>query len=135
MRDFRPCSFYVKPEAPALTSDKARGLGRWLGNAFVPHKVPDAGWLEEKMSDESARIAALEQRVEALSHTLKTVLTTFMLRGILTRQTVDAILAEAERGMGGQTQAMHEIAHIKEDMPAYLRHAMGPTSDDDDHGH
>lgn len=87
------------------------------------------------MSDEAARIAALEQRVEALSHTLKTVLTTFMLRGILTRQTVDAILAEAAQGMTGQTKAMDEIAHIKEDMPAYLRHAMGPDSAADDHDH
>ena len=87
------------------------------------------------MSDELARIAALEQRVEALSHTLKTVMTTFMLRGILTRETVNAVLAEAERGMAGQSTAMAEIAHIKEDIPAYLRHAMGPQSEDDDHGH
>ena len=70
------------------------------------------------MSDETARIAALEQRVEALSHTIKTVMTTFMLRGLLTRETVNAVLAEAERGMAGQSQAMAEIAHIKEDMPA-----------------
>ena len=87
------------------------------------------------MSDELARISVLEQRVEALSHTLKTVLTTFMLRGILTRETVNAILAEAEQGLAGQSKAMAEIAHIKEDMPAYLRHAMGAPGEDDDHGH
>lgn len=87
------------------------------------------------MVDDSARIAALEQRVEALSHTIKTIMTTFMLRGILTRETVNAVLAEAELGLSGQSKVMAEIAHIKEDMPAYLRHAMGAPSEDDDHGH
>jgi hypothetical protein len=116
-----------------LTSDKE---GWPEINSFAPLMVHcDARELGENMSDEAARIAALEQRVEALSHTIKTVMTTFMLRGLLTRETVNAVLAEAERGLAGQSQAMAEIAHIKEDMPAYLRHAMGPTSEDDDHGH
>ena len=48
------------------------------------------------MSTDAERIAILEARVEALSATIKTVLTTLVLRGTLTKPAVDAILREAE---------------------------------------
>ena len=87
--------------------------------------------------DQTARIAALEERVEAVSSMIKSVLTTLMLRGLLTKATVDEVLNESKAVIGpGHAQAAAELDHIKEDLPHYMRHAMGPEPDeDDDHGH
>ena len=85
--------------------------------------------------DGTARIAALEERVEALSSTIKTVLTTLMLRGILTKETVAAIVNETKAAIGpGHAQAEAELEHIKQDLPHYLRQAVG-EAEEDDHGH
>lgn len=84
---------------------------------------------------ETARIAALEERVEALSSTIKTLLTTLMLRGILTKETVAEIVKETKAAIGpGHAAAEAELDHIKQDLPHYLRNAVG-DSEDDDHGH
>jgi hypothetical protein len=86
--------------------------------------------------DPAVRIAALEQRVEALSSTIKTVLTTLMLRGLLTKETVNQVLADAQVQVGlGQAHASAELAGIKQDLPHYMRQAMGPEPDEDDHDH
>lgn len=86
--------------------------------------------------DQTARIAALEERVEALSSTIKTVLTTLMLRGLLTKEAVAQVLAETKTAIGpGHAQAEAELDHIKEDLPKYMREAMGPEPDEDDHDH
>lgn len=87
-------------------------------------------------ADDAARMAVLEQRVEALSSTVKTVLTTLMLRGLLTKETVNQVLAEAEALMGaGHAHGSAELAGIKQDLPHYMRNAMGPEPDEDDHDH
>lgn len=86
--------------------------------------------------DGTARIAALEERVEALSGTIKSVLTTLMLRGILTKETVAEVLNETRSAIHpGHAQAEAELDHIKQDLPHYMRHAMGPEPDEDDHDH
>lgn len=86
--------------------------------------------------DGTARIAALEERVEALSGMVKSVLTTLMLRGILTKETVAEVLKETRSAIPtGHSKAAAELEHIKEDLPHYMRHAMGPVSDEDDHDH
>lgn len=85
--------------------------------------------------DGTARIAALEERVEALSGTIKSVLTTLMLRGILTKETVAEVLKETKAAIPpGHAQAEAELEHIKEDLPQYMRNAMGEP-EEDDHGH
>jgi hypothetical protein len=85
--------------------------------------------------DGTARIAALEARVEALSGTIKAVLTTLMLRGILTKETVAEVLRETKAAMpNAHAQAEAELEHIKQDLPQYMRNAMGEP-EDDDHGH
>ncbi len=86
------------------------------------------------MTTDAERIATLEARVEALSATIKTVLTTLVLRGTLTKPAVDAILREAE-SMVPVPAARAEIETVRHDLPGVMRAAMGPESDPDDHGH
>lgn len=86
--------------------------------------------------DGTARIAALEERVEALSGMVKSVLTTLMLRGILTKETVAEVLNDTKTAIpSGHPQAQAELDNIKQDLPHYLRTAMGPEPDEDDHDH
>jgi hypothetical protein len=86
------------------------------------------------MTSDADRIATLEARVEAMSATIKTVLTTLVLRGLLTKPAVDAILREAE-SLAPAPAARAEIESVRHDLPGVLRAAMGPESDPDDHGH
>ena len=87
------------------------------------------------MSTDAERIAILEARVEALSATIKTVLTTLVLRGMLTKPAVDAILREAESLFSETPAARAQIQTVRDDLPGVLRAAMGPEPDPDDHGH
>ena len=78
----------------------------------------------------------LEARIGAMSALMKSLLTTLMLRGLLNRAEIAPLIAEAEKlivksGPG----AAEELASIRADLPAYLREAMGPVPDDDDHDH
>ncbi|MDB5648811.1 MAG: hypothetical protein JWL62_331 [Hyphomicrobiales bacterium] len=86
--------------------------------------------------DQAARIGALEERVEALSGTLKTVLTTLVIRGIFTKEAVAQILAETKTVVQpGQGKAAAEIDQIQQDLPNYMRAAMGPPPDPDEDDH
>ncbi len=86
-------------------------------------------------SDE--RIAQLEARVEALNATLANVLSTFILHGLLTKATVDQVLAQsaAQATLAATPAAASEVATLKAAYPAAIRQAMGPEPDDDDHDH
>ena len=64
------------------------------------------------MSD-AERLAHLEARVEALSATLKTVLTTLVLRGVLTKPAVDAIVREAEAMVESDKDAVDEVESVR----------------------
>ena len=84
---------------------------------------------------DTARLARLEARVDALSATVKTVLTTLVMRGLLTQAAVKQILDEAEQSMAaGDKQAggAAELRGIEADLPAYKRAAMGPPPDPDE---
>ena len=91
-------------------------------------------------SDET-RIADLEARIAALGATVKSVLTTLMLRGLLTRAEIAPLLAEAEASIAGGVEggasaaAKAELRAIEAELPGYLRQAMGPPPDDGDHDH
>ena len=47
-------------------------------------------------TDDTVRIAELEARVTALGATVRSVLTTLMLRGLLTKAEIEPLIAEAE---------------------------------------
>lgn len=78
----------------------------------------------------------LEARVTAMSALVKSLLTTLMLRGLLTRAEIAPLIAQAEAVMSGASPAAKaELRAVQDDLPAYLREAMGPAPDDDDHDH
>lgn len=110
-----------------------------LAAAFVRNRVGRPHTKDRSMSDTTdaaARIAALEARVTALGATVRSVLTTLMLRGLLTRAEIAPLLAEAEALMHGAAPAgSAELKSIEADLPDYLRNAMGPPSDEADHDH
>jgi hypothetical protein len=79
---------------------------------------------------------ALEARVEALSATLKGVLTHLVLRGLLTKAEVTALLQETETMLQEQhPEAVTELHAIEQDMPQFLRVAVGPGPDPDHDDH
>jgi len=57
-----------------------------------------------------------------------------VLRGLLTKPAVDAILREAET-LAPVPAARAEIETVRHDLPGVLRAAMGPAPDPDDHDH
>lgn len=91
------------------------------------------------MSDsDSDRLRRLEARIDALSATVKTTLTTLVMRGLLTQAAVKQILDDAEQAMADaekQAGGAAELAGIEQDLPAYRRAAMGPPPDPDEHDH
>ena len=94
--------------------------------------------MSNSASATTERIADLEARVAALSATIASVLTTLMLRGLLTRAEIAPLLAEAEAAMSGADAtpaAKAELRSIEAALPGLLREAMVPVPDDDDHDH
>lgn len=89
------------------------------------------------MSDlDSERLRRLEARIDALSTTVKTTLTTLVIRGLLTQAAVKQILDDAEHAMAEaekQAGGAEELAGIERDLPAYRRAAMGPPPDAEEH--
>jgi hypothetical protein len=88
--------------------------------------------------DEADRLKAVEARVDALSSTVKSVLTTLVLRGLLNRADVAALLQETTTVLQAEcstSAGLDEIKAIEVEMPTYLRAAVGPppTPDEDDH--
>lgn len=86
---------------------------------------------------DSERLRRLEARIDALSATLKTVLTTLVLRGLLNEASVKQILDEAEQTLAEaekQAGGGAELRGIEQDLPAYRRAAIGPPPgpDEDD---
>jgi hypothetical protein len=80
--------------------------------------------------------AEMEARIAAMSALVKSLLTTLMLRGLLTRAEIAPLIADAEALMGaGAATARSELRAIEADLPNYMREAMGPPPDDDEHDH
>ena len=82
-------------------------------------------------------LADLEARLVAQSALIKSLLTTLMLRGLLTRAEIAPLVADAEALMAASSgsAAKGELGAIERDLPAYLREAMGPAPEEGDHDH
>jgi hypothetical protein len=81
---------------------------------------------------------ALEARIEALSVLVKSTLTTLVMRGLLTKADIPALVAESEAALGADAAhpaARAELRSIRDEMPSYLRAALGPAPDHDDDDH
>jgi hypothetical protein len=82
------------------------------------------------------RSRAVEARVEALSVLVKSTLTTLVMRGVLNKADIPALVQESEAALGAaHPAAQAELRSIREDMPSYLRAALGPAPDHDDDDH
>ena len=88
------------------------------------------------MSSDAERIERLEARLDAMSELVKNVLTTLLLRGVLTKPVIDQILKDAAAALDGSRAGAGEaLRSVREDLPRHLRAAMGPAPDEDDHDH
>jgi hypothetical protein len=86
--------------------------------------------------EDGERWRAMEARLDALSSTVKAVLTTLVLRGVLNRAEVAALLHETEAIVGKENPSgVSELKAIENEMPAYMRAAVGPPPDPDDDDH
>ena len=76
----------------------------------------------------------LEGRVDALSAMLKELLTTLVMRNVLTKADIPTMIKECEAVIGSNAAATAELRSIQNDMPSFLRAALGPAPDpDEDH--
>jgi hypothetical protein len=86
--------------------------------------------------EDAERWRAMEARLDALSSTVKAVLTTLVLRGVLNRAEVSALLHETEAIIAKENPSgVSELKAIESEMPAYMRAAVGPPPDPDDDDH
>ncbi len=84
---------------------------------------------------DSDRIAHLEARLDAMSHLVRNVLTALLVRGLLTRASVDHILKESAEALEDSHPGAHaELKGVGEQVPERLREAAGPGEDDDEYG-
>ena len=80
----------------------------------------------------------VEARIDALSAMLKSTLTTLVMRGVLTKADIPALVRETEAALaerGLHPAAAAELRSIRDEMPSFLRAALGPEPghDHDDH--
>lgn len=88
--------------------------------------------------DDAERWQAVEARVDALSSAVKSILTTLVLRGLLNKADLGVLLKETEVLMRQENRhpaALAELRGIEQEMPTYLRAAVGPPPDPDDDDH
>jgi len=87
--------------------------------------------------DDRNGAGAVEARVDALSVLVKSTLTTLVMRGLLTKADIPALVQESEAALGGGAHpaARAELRSIRDEMPSYLRAALGPAPDHDDDDH
>ncbi len=84
------------------------------------------------------RSRAVEARIDAISAMVKSTLTTLVMRGVLTKADIPALVQESEAAMGEKSRhpaARAELRSIRDDMPSFLRAALGPEPDHDDDDH
>ncbi len=86
--------------------------------------------------DDAERWRAVEARVDALSSTIKSLLTTLVLRGVLNRAELATLLHESEALVGKENPSGHaELKAIENEIPTYIRAAVGPPPDPDEDDH
>ena len=86
---------------------------------------------------ESGRSQA-EARIDALSAMVKSTLTTLVMRGVLTKADIPALVQESETALGEKARhpaVRAELRSIRDDMPSFLRAALGPEPDPDEDDH
>jgi hypothetical protein len=91
---------------------------------------------KEKMM--AADTTDAEARIDALSAMVKSTLTTLVMRGVLTKADIPALVQESETALGekGRHPAVRaELRAIRDDMPSFLRAALGPEPDPDEDDH
>ena len=79
-----------------------------------------------------------EARLDALSTMLKSTLTTLVMRGVLTKADIPTLVKESEIALGERGRhpaARAELRAIQDEMPSFLRTALGPEPDDDHDDH
>ena len=80
---------------------------------------------------------ALAARVTALEAVLDGLLSTLLLHGILNRAEVDTLISHCEgilRERNEHPAAFEQLAALRDDIPAHIKAAQGPTEHDhDDH--
>jgi hypothetical protein len=82
------------------------------------------------------RLQAMEARVEALNVLVKSALTTLVMRGVLTKADIPTLVRESEAALTARHPAAQaQLRSIQEDMPSFLRAALGPQPDDDHDDH
>jgi hypothetical protein len=95
--------------------------------------------MEETMAgDVKESDQAVEARIDALSAMVKSTLTTLVMRGVLTKADIPALVQESEVAMGEKSRhpaARAELRSIRDDMPSFLRAALGPEPDPDEDDH
>ena len=90
------------------------------------------------LKDDGERIAELEARVEALSSLLKSLLTTFVLRGTLFKADMDPLISTAEEMLADgadKARVSAELERIGRDLPGYQLARTGPQPSDAEHDH
>jgi hypothetical protein len=89
-------------------------------------------------NDDTDRLAAIEARMTALSALMKSVISTFMIHGLLTRAEIAPLIEQAEalmRPMTSPAAAVAELAAVEKELPQYMRANLGPPPDPDEHDH
>ena len=84
--------------------------------------------------DDGERSRAMEARMDEISAMVKCTLTSLVMKGVLTKADIPALVQESEAGMGEKARhpaARAELRSITDDMPSFLRAALGPEPDDD----
>ena len=88
--------------------------------------------------NDSDRSGTVEARMDALSAMVKSTLTTLVMRGVLTKADIPTLVKESEIALGERAQhpaARAELRSIRDDMPSFLRTALGPEPDPDEDDH
>jgi hypothetical protein len=76
-----------------------------------------------------------EARITALSAMLKALLTSLVIRGTLNKADIAVLIDESLAMTPGAPGVKSELMTFRKELPAYLREAMGPIPDEDDHDH
>ncbi len=84
------------------------------------------------------RVRELEGQVEALNSLLKSILTTFVIRGNMSKADIGPLIDTAAEMLADTPQrdlALAALRDMERDLPGYQRSRMGPGPDPDVHDH
>lgn len=81
------------------------------------------------------KVEQLEARLDAQSELMKSLLTTFIIRGTLLRAEIQPLIDTAKEMAAnqGKKSALEALDAFGQDLPGYQQSRMGPHEDDHDH--